>query len=518
MGSSNVIDSKHPNGVVLTNIGHRYDTVQVLDDVSAHFPRGTVTALVGENGAGKSTLLKILGGVLRPTSGQVRLDGSLIDLDRNTPARVQRLGIAIVHQEQALAEPLTVAENIYLGHEFGGGLRLDRAAAHAGARKLLARLGSQIDPGELVGDLSLAQRQLVEIAKALSFDATLLALDEPSAVLGGDELTSLFEVVRRLAADGVAVVYVSHRMDEIFDLCQRYVVLRDGKLAGIGEVASVSRDELVQMMVGRPVDAVFPTAQADLGPVRLEVTQLRVGRKVIDANLQVRAGEIVGIAGLAGAGRSTLAQAIFGAIPARGTISVDGHVVGPFSSPRAAIRAGIAYLPEDRKSAALALAKPIRWNLTIAALASLTSKLGFIRLRAERRLTASVAEQLNVRLARRGEEPVGSLSGGNQQKVVLGRWLQANPKVLILDEPTRGVDVGAKEQIYQLLRELTKQNLAILVVSSELIEVLGLSDRVLVMAGGRLVGALEHEDATEAAVMSLITNASAGATAEAHHA
>ncbi len=441
-----------------------------------------------------------------PAAGELRLDGSVVDLYHYTPSRAQRLGVAIVHQEQALADPLTVAENIFLGHEPRAGLRLDRRAAKRQARELLVRLGTDIDPSALVGDLSLAQRQLVEIAKTLSFNTGVVALDEPSAVLGGHELKNLFQVVRRLVAENVAIVYVSHRMDEIFDLCDHYAVLRDGRVAGTGDVADVTPDQLIQMMVGRPVSTVFPAARSAPGAVRLDVRRLCVAGKVVDASFSVRAGEIVGIAGLSGAGRSTLAKALFGAVAASGDLAVDGKRVGPFSTPRAAIRAGIAYLPEDRKGEALALHKPVRWNLTIAALGAVTSKLGFLRRRAERRVATSLAADLGIKLSRRGDEPAAALSGGNQQKVVLGRWLQVKPKVLVLDEPTRGVDVGAKEQIYAQLRELTEQGLALLIVSSEMIEVLGLCDRVIVMAAGRLVGELAGETATEAAVMSLIAN------------
>lgn len=506
-------ESERLDGVVLTDLCHRYGAVPVLEGVTLRFARGKITALVGENGAGKSTLLKILGGAVRPTSGEFCMDGFAVDLDRHTPARAQRMGLAVVQQEQSLADPLSVAENIFLGHEYRTGPRLDRHTARRRASELLARLGSDIDPSVLVGDLSLAERQLVEIAKALSFNTGLVAFDEPSAVLGGAELGSLFQVIRRLAADGIAIVYVSHRMDEIFELCERYAVLRDGKVVGTGEVGEVSPDGLVHMMVGRPVDSIFPAAQAEPGPIRLDVQGLSVVGKVLDANFTVRAGEIVGIAGLSGAGRSTLAKALFGAVPAHGSIAVDGTRVGPFSGPRAAIRAGIAYLPEDRKAEALALSKPVRWNLTIAALNGVTSKLGFIRRRAERQMADTLSAQLGIKVSRGGDEPVAALSGGNQQKVVLGRWLQVRPKVLILDEPTRGVDVGAKEQIYKQLRELTGQGLALLVVSSELIEVLGLSDRIIVMAAGSLVGELSGESATEAAVMSLITTASLNSTA-----
>ncbi|MCW2901038.1 MAG: hypothetical protein JWO67_3303 [Streptosporangiaceae bacterium] len=507
-------DEQQAGGAALIDIYHTYGAAPVLRGVSLDFPPSTVTALVGENGAGKSTLLKILGGEVRPSSGGLLLYGEPVDFGSYTPARAQRTGIAIVHQEQALVGPLSVAENISLGHEpRTTGPVLDRKAMRGHAEQMLAELGSEIDPDRPVEELSLAQRQLVEIAKALSHGARVVALDEPSAVLSGAELERLFSVVERLVRRGVAVVYVSHRMDEIFRLCQRYVVLRDGVVAGAGAVADVEQDQLIQLMVGRPVSALFPAGEAVPGPVRLEVGGLTVPGKVSGVDLSVRAGEVVGIAGLSGSGRSTLAKALFGAVPARGSVSVDGRRVGPFGSPRAAIRAGVAYLPEDRKAEALALRMPVRWNLTSTSLDRVTSRLGLVRRAVERRVSRGIVEQLAIKVPRGGEEPAAALSGGNQQKVVLGKWLQVEPKVLILDEPTRGVDVGAKEQIYRELRALTDEGLAVLVISSELVEVLGLSDRVLVMASGRIVGQLEGDDATEENVMALITRASPHPTA-----
>jgi ABC-type sugar transport system ATPase subunit len=493
--------------LVLSNASKRFGATQALDGVSVAFAPGEVHALVGENGAGKSTLLGIVSGVVRPDPpSAMEVGGRSVDLARWSPKVAQAAGISIVPQELAVIEPMTVAENIFLGREPRRGPVLDRPGMRRRARELLARLGASFSPDEPVERLSVAQLQLVEIAKALSISSRVVAMDEPSAVLAGDELDGLFRVIHQLADAGVAVIYVSHRLDEVFAHCDRFTVLKDGQVAGFGLVRDVPRAELVRMMVGREIAETFPGRIGTAGRVRLEVSDLSVPGKLEAVSLQARAGEILGIAGLMGSGRTTLAKAIFGAVPATsGTVTVD-EARGPFRSPRHALRAGLAYLPEDRHREGLALIKTVRWNVSLLGLGRLLR--GVARLispAAERDLVRRLVSQLSIRTTPSGEDLVGRLSGGNQQKVVLGKWLEAGPKVLILDEPTRGIDVATKEEIYALLRALTQQGLAVVVISSELIEVLGLADRILVLADGRVAGELPGEQATEEAVMRLAT-------------
>jgi rhamnose transport system ATP-binding protein len=480
-----------------------------LRGVDIAFRAGEVHAVVGENGAGKSTLLGIIAGFVRPDPpSELRLDGVALDLATHAPRSAHDLGIAIVPQELAAIEPMTVAENLFLGRELRRGPFLRRGEMARRSADVLARLGTTIPPDTPIERLSIAQIQLVEIAKALTRDSRFLALDEPSAVLAGDELDRLFEVIAQLASAGVAIAYVSHRLDEIFAHCDRYTVLKDGAVVASGRVADVTRASLVRMMVGREVSDSFPERGSATGDVRLRVSWLTVRGKLERVSLEVRAGEIVGIAGLMGSGRTTLAQAIFGAVPVTaGRIEVDGRA-GPFPSPVAALRAGIAYLPEDRRRDGLATSKPVAANLSLLALRALArGPAHVISTRAERELVARQVERLAIKTTPDGSDITGRLSGGNQQKVVLGKWLEAAPRVLMLDEPTRGIDVGTKEEIYRLLRGLADDGLAIVVISSELIEVLGLSDRILVMADGRIAGELDGATATEEDVMRLATGA-----------
>ncbi|MGH3440607.1 MAG: sugar ABC transporter ATP-binding protein, partial [Nitriliruptorales bacterium] len=483
-----------------------FGSVVALDDVSLVAHRGRVHALLGENGAGKSTLLGVLGGSHHPGSGALFLDGERIDLGAHTPRVARELGVSIVHQELALLPAMSVTENIFLGRELctprGS---LDRAAMRRRAREVLDRLGARLDVDRPVERLSVAESQLVEIARALTFDTKVVALDEPSAVLAGDELEALFAVVRALRDDGVAVIYVSHRLDEVFEICDDFTVLKDGRVAGSGQVAGITRDDVIRMMVGRDVSETFPGKTAEVGAVALEVSHLSVPGLLHDISFQARAGEILGLAGLIGSGRSTLAKAIFGAVPAvTGRVVVDGQE-GPFPDPRQALRAGIAYLPEDRKLEGLALEKSVRWNLSLLVADGLRGASRLIDERWEREIVADRIDGLDIRTRRDGADLGRQLSGGNQQKVVVGKWLLADPRVLLLDEPTRGIDVGAKEQIYHLLRELADQGLCVVVISSELIEIVGLCDRVLVLCEGHLAGELTAEEASEEAIMRLAT-------------
>ena len=501
--------------LALRGITKSFGRTQALRDVDIDFRPGRIRALVGENGAGKSTLLGIIAGFVKPDPpSAAEVDGVAIDFDALSPRVANELGIAIVPQELAVVEPMTVAENIFLGREPRRGPFLDSRAMHRRAALMLERLGTKIATDTPVERLSVAQLQLVEIAKALSNDSRFLALDEPSAVLAGEELDRLFRVIHQLADDGVAIAYVSHRLDEIFDHCDDLTVLKDGEVVAHGPVAETTRPELVRLMVGREVSDTFPARAGETGEVLLRVTDLSVSGKVERVSFEIRAGEIVGIAGLMGSGRTTLAKTIFGAIAASsGTVEVDG-TVGPFASPRDALAAGLAYLPEDRRREGLATAKPVATNLSLLALRELTGdRLPLVSSAAEQDLVSRQVEQLAIRTSPRGADLAGRLSGGNQQKVVLGKWLEAKPHVLILDEPTRGIDVGTKEEIYRILRGLAADGLAILVISSELIEVLGLSDRIVVMSEGHVAGELVGEGATEEDVMRLATAAPAAIVA-----
>jgi len=492
--------------VELIGITKSFGGTRALDGVDITFRAGEVHAIVGENGAGKSTLLGILAGFITPDPpSRITVAGRAVDLAGHTPRSARELGLATVPQELEVLEPLTVAENIFLGREPRRGPFLRRGEMHRRSRALLERLGSDVDTRTPVERLSVAQLQLVEIAKALASDSRFLALDEPSAVLAGHELERLFRVIHQLASQGASVAYVSHRLDEIFAHCDVLTVLKDGRVVASGAVASFDRATLVRTMVGRPVSDSFPLRATAVGAVRLRVRGLSVPGKVRDVGFEVHAGEIVGLAGLMGSGRTTLAKALFGAIRASGEVEV-GPERGPFTSPRGALAAGIAYLPEDRRREGLAIRKRVSVNLSLLALRSIVrGPFGLVSSKAELDVVGRRIRSLDIRTEADGSDIAAHLSGGNQQKVVLGKWLEAHPHVLILDEPTRGIDVGTKEEIYRLLRELASAGLAVLVISSELIEILGLADRILVMSEGRIAGELAGGQATEEQVMRLAT-------------
>jgi len=489
----------------LDDITKRYGPSLVLRGVSLAAEGGEVHAIVGENGAGKSTLLKITAGVVAPTSGTMTLRGEPVPFERLDPDRAHRLGVSVVYQEFSLVPGMTVAENVFLGREPRRVGLLDRRRMIAETAVLLERLGSSISPRAAVETLSVASFQIVEIAKALSVEADVVAMDEPSAVLSGSELEQLFEVVAALKRQGVAVLYVSHRLDEVFKICDRYTVLKDGQVSGTGLITEVGRDELVKMMVGREVSQVFPVASGPPGPPRLEVHDLQVAGLAAPVSFAVNAREIVGIVGLNGAGRTTLVKGLFGAVPARGDVVVDGVRRDAFARPAVAMAAGVAMLPEDRRVEGLALDKSVRWNASLNILGTFRHG-GLIDEGDEKAFGSETVERFGIRTREDASAVTGSLSGGNQQKVVLAKWLAAKPKVLVLDEPTRGIDVGSKEQIYALIRKLADDDIAVLVISSELVEILGMSDRVLVMADGRIVGELGRSEATEENVLRLITS------------
>ncbi|WP_130799635.1 sugar ABC transporter ATP-binding protein [Streptomyces otsuchiensis] len=472
--------------------------VVALDSVDFDLRRGEVHVLLGENGAGKSTLIKLLSGAHRPDRGRVLADGREVRIDSAQDA--EGLGIATIHQEFNLVPDLTVAENIYLGRQprrFG---LIDRRRMERDAAELLTRVGLDVSPRARVRELGIARLQMVEIAKALSLEARVLIMDEPTAVLTAGEVETLFALVRQLRSEGVGIVFITHHLEEIAALGDRVTVLRDGR--SVGRVsASTPENELVRLMVGRSIDQQYPRERPEAGEPLLAVRGLSRAGAFSDISFEVRAGEVVGLAGLVGAGRTEVARAVFGADPYdTGTVEVLGDRL-PGHDVVAAMRAGIGLVPEDRKGQGLLLDASVQENLGLVTLRSAT-RAGLVDLAAQRTAAERISGQLGVRMAGLHQH-VRTLSGGNQQKVVIGKWLLADTRVLILDEPTRGVDVGAKVEIYQLVNELTAAGHAVLMISSDLPEVLGMSDRVLVMAQGRLAGELPAEQATQDAVMAL---------------
>jgi ribose transport system ATP-binding protein len=487
----------------MRGIKKAFPGVQALGGVDFSVRPGEVMALVGENGAGKSTLIRVLAGVHHADAGEMFIDGQPVRF--TDPKQAIKAGIAVIYQELNLAEKLTVAENIFVGREprtsYGA---VDFAKMRRDTQLLLDRLQVVVDPSREVRRLSVARKQMVEIAKALSLNARIIVMDEPTSSLTENEVDVLLNLIRRLRSEGVAIVYVSHRMEEIFRISDRVTVFRDGRLLGVRTTSATTPDEIVSMMVGRKLEDFYGRPREhELGRVVLEVRHLSQRGRLHDISLSVRAGEIVGLAGLVGAGRTEVARALFGADKKdQCEVLVDGKAV-QINSPQEAIRAGLGYLPEDRKLQALFLGLAVRANIT-AACTETISRAGFLEFRKERETTAHFINALNIRTPS-AEQRVRNLSGGNQQKVVLAKWLAVDPKVLILDEPTRGVDVGAKQEIYGLMHELAGRGIGIIMISSELPEILGMSDRIVVLREGRLMGELSRAEASEESVMALAT-------------
>ncbi|MDR3080584.1 MAG: sugar ABC transporter ATP-binding protein [Streptomyces sp.] len=486
----------------IEGIRKTFPGVVALDSVDFDLRRGEVHVLLGENGAGKSTLIKMLSGAYRPDSGRITVGGEEVRIQGAQDS--ERLGIATIYQEFNLVPDLSVAENIFLGRQprrFG---LIDRKRMNAAAAELLARVGVDVDPRTLVRELGIARLQMVEIAKALSLDARVLIMDEPTAVLTTEEVDKLFRIVRKLRDDGVGIVFITHHLEEIAALGDRVTVLRDGR--SVDQVpASTPEDELVRLMVGRSIEQQYPRERADAGAPLLKVRGLTRAGTFHDIDFEVRAGEVVGLAGLVGAGRTEVVRAVFGADPYdSGTVEVQGSPLRRHDV-NAAMDAGIGLVPEDRKGQGLVLDATVQENLGLVTLGRST-RAGFVDRAGQRRAAERISGQLKVRMAGLHQH-VGTLSGGNQQKVVIGKWLLADTKVLILDEPTRGIDVGAKVEIYQLINELTASGHAVLMISSDLPEVLGMSDRVLVMSQGRIAGELAAHEATQDAVMALAVSA-----------
>ncbi len=490
----------------LRGIGKSFLGVRVLADVDLDVLPGEVHAVVGENGAGKSTLMKIISGVYVPDGGTIELDGQPVSF--RSPRDAQQAGIGIIHQEFNLLPERTVAENVFLGHEPVRRGLVDRKAMHERTAGLLAAAGeTSFDPGVKVGRLGVAQQQVVEIVKALALDARLLIMDEPTAALADHEVELLYALVRRLQERGIGLLYVSHRLTEVFDLSDRITVLKDGRRVTTLATAGTTGDQLVKHMVGRELAGYFPpkAEPGDRGAVRLAV-QGGENHKLRGVDLQLRAGEILGIGGLQGSGRSALARALFGADPfTGGTVELDGTPV-QLRSPRAAIRAGIAYVTEDRKGEGIVAGQSVLDNALLAGRAVFPTALFSMRGRAAR--TVKVRDLLAaVEVHSAGEDQeIRFLSGGNQQKVVLARWLALGPKILLFDEPTRGIDVGAKSAIHDLVRKLARDGAAVLMISSELPELLGMSDRIVVMRDGAIAGVLPA-GASEEDVVGLATGA-----------
>ena len=487
----------------MSSVTKRFPGVVALDSVDLAVHPGEIVALAGENGAGKSTLMNILGGVHQPDSGSIRIDGEEVVL-RSVSDAISR-GIGFIHQELDVLDNLNVAENVFLGREpvWAGPLRLiDRRKIHEQTGRHLKRLGLNVSSQTPVSALSIAQQQMVEIAKALSLDARALIMDEPTSCLTLTETASLFAVVRDLKAHGVSIIYITHRLGEIASLADRVVVLRDGRNAGslIGD--EISHDRIVKLMVGRDLNRSPANAVQSSEPEYFRVLNLRTNRYPRHStSFGVRRGEILGLAGLVGAGRSEIAQAIFGVETAHhGTIMLDGNPI-KISSPRDAIKNGIYLVSEDRRKTGLVLEMQIRENITLPALPAYAS-VGLIDRATERKIAQEMFGRLNIR-APSIDVTVSNLSGGNQQKVVLAKWLSLDPKVLIFDEPTRGIDVGAKAEIYQLMRQLAESGVAIIMISSDMEEILGESDRVAVMHEGAITGVLERNECSEEAIMRL---------------
>ena len=490
----------------LRDASKSYGAVRALRHGNISLRPGEVRALVGENGAGKSTLVKVLGGVIRPDDGDVVVEGQ--EKTFHSPVDARNVGVAVIYQEPTLFPDLSVAENVVMGrHPLGALRRIDRAAMHSEVEELLDRLGVGLSPERPVRGLSIADQQIVEIAKALSFDARILIMDEPTAALSGPEVERLFGVVRALRDHGAAVLFISHRLDEVFAICDTVTVMRDGAVVHDAPIAELTPDEMVRRMVGRELSALFPKQEAQIGSPVLEVHRLTREGVFYDVSFQVREGEIVALAGLVGAGRSEVARAIFGIDRSdAGHVEVSGQRI-PAGRPLAAMRAGIAFVPEDRRMQGLVMDLSTARNATLTRMRAL-ARLGLIRAGAENRLARKWAERLNLRFHRL-EDPVAFLSGGNQQKVVLAKWLATEPKLLILDEPTRGIDVGTKSEVHRLMSELAGSGVAVLMISSELPEVLGMADRVLVMHEGRVTQELSRDEADEERVMRAATGVEA---------
>ena len=486
----------------LENVFKGFPGVKALDNVSFKLKSGEVLALLGENGAGKSTLMKILSGVYTKDAGTIKIFGKIINgMD---PVKAQEVGIAIIHQELNMCEHLTVAQNIFLGREITkNGILSDREMNHE-ASKILGRLNIDIHPEAIVGGLSVSKQQMVEIAKALSTNAKILIMDEPTSALTSKEIEELFTIIKKLKSEGCGIVYISHRLEELEHIVDRVMILRDGKYITSMDYKDTNLKEIISHMVGREITEKFPRIEKNVGKKILEVKNLNAGKHVRNVSFSLYEGEIVGIAGLMGAGRTETTRALFGADPKEsGEIFVDGVEV-KINKPLDSIKAGIVLVPEDRKKDGLCTKLSIRDNISLPNLDFISSKIGIINRKKENDMSKTAIENLRIKLSSI-ESNAESLSGGNQQKVVVGKWLARNSRVVIFDEPTRGIDVAAKIEIYNLMNELKNQGIGVVFVSSEMPEILGISDRILVMADGRITKELDIKEATQDIILEYAT-------------
>lgn len=473
--------------------------VKALENVSLQLRSGEVHALLGENGAGKSTLIKVLGGIYHAEEGEILIDGQKVTIDGVVAAR--HAGISIVHQELVMVPDMTVAENIFLGREPGTKLNVNHRQMVKEAQKLLDAYDMHINAGTLVGRLTIAQQQMVEIVKAISFNARILVLDEPTSSISDKEVGFLFNTMRNLTKAGVGIIYISHKMSELAEICDRVTVMRDGQTVGTKVVKETTTDDLIALMVGRELTSYYTRDFLEPGEVILKCEHISDGKMAQDASFELRKGEIIGFAGLVGAGRSETMKAIFGLTPnAAGEVYVKGKKA-KIKSPVDALKYGIALVPENRKEEGLYKVQSVRFNTTIEVLKSFIRHL-HVDSKKEEAITQKYIDMMATKTPSQ-EQIIGNLSGGNQQKVMIGRWLATDPEILILDEPTRGVDVGAKAEIYAIMNELVKQGMSIIMISSELPEIINMSDRIYVMNEGRVTGCLDHDSATQENIMML---------------
>ena len=482
----------------LRGISKSFPGVKALSGVQLDLYPGQVTALIGENGAGKSTIVKVLTGIYQPEEGTIEIEGAAVRFASADAAA--KVGVTAIHQETVLFDELSVAENIWLGHAPRGRFGLiDRRAMRADAARLLAEIGAKLDPDQRLGDLGIASRHMVAIARALSIEARVVILDEPTAALSHKEIHELYDLVETLKRQGKAILFISHKFDEVFRIADRYTVFRDGQFVGEGRMAEVTEGELVQMMVGRSVDQIFPARDHNIGPPVLTVSGYSHPTEFADIGFTLHRGEILGFYGLVGAGRSEVMQALFGiTTPSKGACRIDDQV-RVIRSTSEAIAAGIVYVPEDRGRQGAVKGLPIFQNVTLPSLGAV-SRAGFLRMAEELALAREYTQRLDLRAAALDQD-VGLLSGGNQQKVVIAKWLATKPRVIILDEPTKGIDIGSKAAVHSFMAELAAQGLAIIMVSSEIPEVLGMSDRVIVMRDGLIVDEVAGDRMTPEALV-----------------
>ena len=489
--------------VSMNHISKSFPGVKALDDVHFELRSGEVMALLGENGAGKSTLMKILSGVYTRDDGTMEIFGK--EYGDLTPKQAQEVGVAIIHQELNMCRHLSVAENMFLGRELAGKFTLDNRKMRQEAKRILDDLKIDIDPDQTVGDLPVSKQQMVEIAKALSINAKILIMDEPTSALTAKEIEDLFRIIRKLKAEGRGIVYISHRLEELAEIVDRVTIMRDGQYITNGNFADMTMDQIITNMVGREIKEKFPRVSCEKGKKVFEVKHLNAGKMVRDINFSLYEGEIVGFAGLMGAGRTETTRAIFGADPKdSGEIWLDGEEI-KINCPMDAIKHGVVLAPEDRKKDGLCTKLSIRQNLALPNLDMICNGLGVISSGKEDKLCEEAVQNLRIKTPN-VEIDSGNLSGGNQQKVVVGKWLARNSRVVIFDEPTRGIDVGAKVEIYNLMNELKKQGIAVMFVSSEMPEVMGIADRIIVMCDGRITGEVMAQDTTQNEILTMATS------------